>query len=499
MKLHIGCGKRYLPGYTHVDIQKYDHIDVICNILELDQHFAPNTVDEIYACHVVEHISRHKLESFFKVCYRVLKNDGCLRLSVPDIEKAIDLYKSGTPLYPTLYGLFWGGQKNDFDYHTCGFDFNLMRVFTTKNGFCNLNRYNWRDFLPHDYDDYSRSYLPHMDFDNGTLTALNVVCQKQKPLLIYCTGGFTNAINSVIAGIKFANDNNLKVHIHWVEGYTALGAHIKDIYKIDVNHINLINESDFKQMLSDSKSCHKITHNPSLSLLANVQGPYVDPRHVKMPLPNLECDLVFLHIDALPKHIVENFASYYHEFSKYCQVHQGIQEKVDNFLNSPNCPRIALHLRGTDVLVLHGFKHNDVIQYAHSTASKYKQRILVCTDDQDIRKQLESDDRFVFYNHTAYVSMRDPSLPWNHDEGTDHLNCNTFIHDNVEYKNYSWSNVMRSKDQVIAGIIDLLLMSRMNHLEGFVTSHTSTYFLFAKLLYSIAHKSPAVKPSTKIL
>ena len=27
MKLHLGCGERYLEGFTHVDLAKYDHID----------------------------------------------------------------------------------------------------------------------------------------------------------------------------------------------------------------------------------------------------------------------------------------------------------------------------------------------------------------------------------------------------------------------------------------------------------------------------------------
>ena len=27
MKLHLGCGERYLDGFTHIDIADFEHID----------------------------------------------------------------------------------------------------------------------------------------------------------------------------------------------------------------------------------------------------------------------------------------------------------------------------------------------------------------------------------------------------------------------------------------------------------------------------------------
>jgi phage pi2 protein 07 len=141
--------------------------------------FEKESIDEIYACHVVEHISRHDVQRLFTLFFNILKPDtGILRISVPDIEKSIQLYNSGVPLYPTLYGQFWGGQKNSFDYHTCGFDFKTINDFLLECNFKNVTRYDWKTFLPKDYDDYSKSYIPHMDFDNGINISLNIIAHK---------------------------------------------------------------------------------------------------------------------------------------------------------------------------------------------------------------------------------------------------------------------------------------------------------------------------------
>jgi hypothetical protein len=44
--------------------------------------------------------------------------------------------------------------------------------------FNNVQRYNWKEFLPKDFDDYSKSYLPHCEFETGTLMSLNITATK---------------------------------------------------------------------------------------------------------------------------------------------------------------------------------------------------------------------------------------------------------------------------------------------------------------------------------
>ncbi|MDE7327805.1 MAG: methyltransferase domain-containing protein [Lachnospiraceae bacterium] len=76
MKLHIGCGFRNLPGYKHLDIRKLDgHIDYVGSADDLSQ-FPDGSVEEIYACHLLEHFSRDKVNKVLKEWYRVICPGG---------------------------------------------------------------------------------------------------------------------------------------------------------------------------------------------------------------------------------------------------------------------------------------------------------------------------------------------------------------------------------------------------------------------------------------
>ena len=58
MKLHIGCGKKYLDGYKHLDVINFDHVDFVCDTRKLPI-IENESVSEIYACHILEHVERN--------------------------------------------------------------------------------------------------------------------------------------------------------------------------------------------------------------------------------------------------------------------------------------------------------------------------------------------------------------------------------------------------------------------------------------------------------
>ncbi len=176
MKLHIGCGKKYISGYKHLDVIDFEHVDFVCDTRHLTM-IKDASVSEIYACHILEHVERNEVVEVLREWNRVLKSGGVLRVAVPDFEAVVAEYLEKQDLQ-CFQGLLYGGQTYDYNYHHVAFDYDVLTSFLFDAGFSGVERYDWRDFLPENYDDYSRSYLPHMDFENGRLMSLNVVAKK---------------------------------------------------------------------------------------------------------------------------------------------------------------------------------------------------------------------------------------------------------------------------------------------------------------------------------
>ncbi|MCR5834407.1 MAG: methyltransferase domain-containing protein [Selenomonadaceae bacterium] len=179
MKLHIGCGEKFLPGYTHVDARRFPHVDYVTDKLDNLPMFEDKSADEIYACHILEHFTRSDIKTggVLKEWYRILKVGGILRIAVPDFEAIVEEYLS-TKNLESVMGLLYGGQNYEYNFHYQTYDFNRLEYLLKHSGFLKVARYDWRDFLPEGYDDYSRSYLPHMDFEHGRLMSLNVIATK---------------------------------------------------------------------------------------------------------------------------------------------------------------------------------------------------------------------------------------------------------------------------------------------------------------------------------
>ena len=181
MKLHLGCGKRYLEGYIHVDIAKFEHIDYQLPIDDLST-FNSNTVEEIYASHVLEYFDRNDVVNVLNEWKRVLKPSGILRLAVPNFPKLVEVYQSSKDLSSILGPLYgkWDIGNQEFIYHKTVYDENSLNKVLEEVGFKNIKSWDWQELFKEqkDFDDHSQAYFPHMQKDSGIHVSLNLQCEK---------------------------------------------------------------------------------------------------------------------------------------------------------------------------------------------------------------------------------------------------------------------------------------------------------------------------------
>ncbi len=110
MKLNIGCGADYRPGFINIDASsKLNKVDRIINISveSLADHFEENSVDFILANDIIEHHFHWEAVRIFRDFYKILRSGGECEIRVPDCEKIIRSWRYDIERKLTL---LFGGQ-----------------------------------------------------------------------------------------------------------------------------------------------------------------------------------------------------------------------------------------------------------------------------------------------------------------------------------------------------------------------------------------------------
>jgi predicted SAM-dependent methyltransferase len=135
MKLHIGGEQRKLD-WKILNIQKKDNTDFVGDISDLKQ-FRDESIEEIYASHVLEHVKHSLLKKTFLEIYRVLKKGGKFYISVPDLAVLTNLFISakGANERFTIMKMIFGVQVDEYDFHYFGWYEELLSEFLNISGF----------------------------------------------------------------------------------------------------------------------------------------------------------------------------------------------------------------------------------------------------------------------------------------------------------------------------------------------------------------------------
>lgn len=166
MKLHLGCGKRFLQGYVHIDIESFEHVDFVAGIDNLE-FIESETVAEIYSSHSFEYFDRSQAKSVLNEWRRVLIPEGAIYLTVPDFAALVDIYSSSSDLNLIIGPLFgrWGNSDQVL-YHKTVWDLASLRAAFEGAGFVQAETFDPIEYLARidsQYDDYSLAFYPHMD------------------------------------------------------------------------------------------------------------------------------------------------------------------------------------------------------------------------------------------------------------------------------------------------------------------------------------------------
>ena len=87
MKLDLGAGNRKQEGFVTVDCNKLTNPDIFWDLNEIPYPFNDNSIDEINACHILEHL--YDPFTIMKELHRILKPNGRLRIQVPHFSRGM--------------------------------------------------------------------------------------------------------------------------------------------------------------------------------------------------------------------------------------------------------------------------------------------------------------------------------------------------------------------------------------------------------------------------
>ncbi len=154
MKLHLGCGERYLPGYINIDYPASEHTvqqsrvcDQEADLLSLQ--YAAESVEEVRLHHVFEHFTRPVACALLTSWYSWMPAAGILHIEVPDFgaaaRRALGLFTSEQGRCVAERHIF-GSQEAHWAVHCIGYTEARLRGLLEAFGFIpqKVNKSEWR-------------------------------------------------------------------------------------------------------------------------------------------------------------------------------------------------------------------------------------------------------------------------------------------------------------------------------------------------------------------
>ncbi len=138
-KLIIGSTEKK-DGWETFDVKEgADHVGDAKDL----SRFNDGIFDIVYASHVLEHFDfTGSIQQAVKEWHRVLKMDGKLYISVPDMRVLCELYNRGENAQSRfmISRMIFGGHCDKNDYHYTGLDIDILGAFLNYAGFKGMRK-----------------------------------------------------------------------------------------------------------------------------------------------------------------------------------------------------------------------------------------------------------------------------------------------------------------------------------------------------------------------
>ena len=147
LRLHLGCGQKYLKGYVNIDYPSDDHTvqqkscaDYCANVLHLS--FPQESVSEIRSHHFFEHFDRPTALALLTRWIGWLKVGGTLLIETPDMKQSIRMLASSKYSFDqrqVIMRHLFGSHEAHWAYHYDGWDAEKFRTILEACG-CKIQR-----------------------------------------------------------------------------------------------------------------------------------------------------------------------------------------------------------------------------------------------------------------------------------------------------------------------------------------------------------------------
>ena len=110
IRLHLGCGNDYWPGYVNIDIDPNSACDVQMDIMRIGENYPANSVTEISLIHSLSYLRLWQARDLFATLYQILKPGGFVVIEFPDVSKcarkALESKEARTEYMEAVRGLY---------------------------------------------------------------------------------------------------------------------------------------------------------------------------------------------------------------------------------------------------------------------------------------------------------------------------------------------------------------------------------------------------------